>query len=69
MQMIIHSGARKKLILGVGNEGDFAMHAMSHSACSIDRCPASARPLQGLIIFRRAPILLPCDLTLSARWH
>jgi cephalosporin-C deacetylase-like acetyl esterase len=36
MQMVVYSNTRKKLVLGVGNEGHFAMHAMCRTACSID---------------------------------
>ena len=36
LQMVIYHGTRKKLVLGIGSEGNFAMHAMSRVAGNID---------------------------------
>ena len=36
LQMIVYSGARKKVVVGIGGEGQFAMHAVCRVACNID---------------------------------
>ncbi len=42
MQIVSHPGIRKKLILGIGSEGNFSQHAMASACCALENSTSVA---------------------------